>query len=334
MSKTQLDPQIRFAAVGTVIVATLLFLVKLQAFRLTGSQAIFSEAMESIVNVLASVIAFYVIYYAAKPADKDHPYGHGKAEYLSAALEGGLIAFAAFLIIVEAAQAFYENRPLQSLNVGLIMMAATGGVNLVMGFYLKHLGKIKHSVAIEGSGRHLIADFWTTAGVIIGLGLVYVTNIIWIDRVIAVFVSIHLMREGYSLIRKSIGGLLDEEQESVIENIQTLINKTHQEGIIQVHHVRVMRSGKFHHIDAHVVVPEFWSVEEAHDNTNVYERLIFKNYLFNGEIHFHIDPCRRLYCRFCDVKECPVRQNDFQGFREMSVKEITDKDEPREITRD
>ena len=332
MSKEKLEPQVRFAAVATVIVALVLFIIKFQAFQITGSQAIFSEAMESIVNVLASMIAVYVISYAAKPADKDHPYGHGKVEYLSAALEGGLIAFAAFLIIVEAAQAFFEKRPLNSLNVGLFMLAGTGVINLVMGFYLKYLGRTKHSVALEASGRHLLADFWTTVGVLVGLGLVYVTQIMWLDILTAVLVSLHLIKEGYSLIRKSIGGLLDEEQESIIEQIQKLINKTSHQGIIQVHHLRVMRSGRFHHIDAHVVVPEFWSVEEAHDNTNAYERAIFKNYAFSGEIHFHIDPCRRLYCRFCNLKKCPVRQEDFIRPREMSVQEIIDKDEPKEFT--
>lgn len=331
MFKNQVDPQIRFASLVTVFIAGLLFLIKFQAFRVTGSQAIFSEAMESIVNVLAAVIAFYVVYYSAKPADKDHPYGHGKVEYLSAALEGGLIAFAAFLIIVEAVQAFYENRNLHSLNIGLVLLASTGVINLIFGFYLRRLGRVKHSAALEASGSHLLADFWTTAGVVIGLGLVAVTKIMWLDVVIAILVSLHLIKEGYYLIRKSIGGLLDEEQEGVIQQIQNLVNTHTQEGIIQVHHLRVMRSGRFHHIDAHVVVPEFWSVEEAHDRTNLYERTLFKNYEFTGEFHFHIDPCRRLYCQFCSVKDCPVRTEEFKAVREISLAEITDKDEPKDI---
>lgn len=332
MSKSKLDPQVQFAALITIVVATLIFLIKFQAFRVTGSQALFSEAMESVVNVLASAIAFYVVYYAAKPADRDHPYGYGKVEYLSAALEGGLIAFAAFIIIVEAVGAFYENKALHSLDIGLGLLAATGVMNLTMGFYLKSVGGRRQSVALEASGRHLMADFWTTAGVVVGLGLVYVTKIYWLDIAIAILVSLHLIKEGYGLIRKSIGGLLDEEEEPLLKRIQSLINKNKQEGIIQVHHLRVMRSGRYHHIDAHVVVPEFWSVETAHDNTNLYERKIFKDYEFSGEIHFHIDPCRRFYCQYCDVKECPVRQEEFKGYRDISLIEIVDTDEPREIT--
>ncbi len=332
MSESSLDPQVRSASLITIVVATVLFLTKFVAYRMTHSQALFSEAMESIVNVLAAAIAFYVVYYAAKPADKDHPYGHGKVEYLSAGLEGGLIAFAAFLIVIEAVQAFYKQEPLHSLEVGVGLLAATGVVNVFMGLYLKRVGTQKHSAALEASGRHLIADFWTTVGVVIGLGLVYVTEIYWLDIVIAILISMHLVKEGYELVRKSIGGLLDEEQESVIQKIRKLINKNKQPGIIQVHHLRVMRSGRYHHIDAHVVVPEFWSVEEAHDNTNLYERTLFKDYEFSGEIHFHIDPCRRLYCQYCDLKDCPVRKEPFQSYREMSVDEITAKDEPRDVT--
>lgn len=333
LSKSVLEPQIRFAAIASVVVACLLFLIKILAYRLTGSHAIFSEAMESIVNVLASVIAFFVISYSSKPADKDHPYGHGKVEYLSAALEGGLIAFAAFMILVKAVEALYERHPLNQLNIGLLLLAATGVINLVMGFYLRHLGRNKHSAALEASGTHLMADFWTTAGVLVGLGIVYFTGIVWLDGIIAIFVSLHLIKEGYELIRKAIGGLLDEEEESLIKEIQSLVNQHFREGIIQVHHVRVMRSGHYHHIDAHVVVPEFWSVEEAHDNTNAYEKMLFKEYTFSGELHFHIDPCRKLYCRFCDLSNCPVRQEAFTGYRQMTVKELTDPEEPKEITK-
>ena len=333
MSKTNLDPQVRLAALATIVVAGLIFFIKFQAFRITNSQALFSEAMESIVNVLASVIAFWVVYYAAKPADKDHPYGHGKVEYLSAALEGGLIAFAAFLILVEAFQAFYEQRSLLSLDIGIGLLAGTAVMNVTMGYYLKRVGTRRHSVALEASGTHLMADFWTTAGVVTGLVLVSITKIFWLDIVIAIGVSLHLIKEGFELVRKAVGGLLDEEQEETIEQIQSLINEKKQEGIIQVHHLRVIRSGRYHHIDAHVVVPEFWSVEDAHDNTNRYERMIFKNYEFSGEIHFHIDPCRRLYCQYCDVKNCPVRKEEFLGYREISFNELTAKDEPKEITK-
>lgn len=332
MSKSELDPMIKWGALTAVLVAISLFSIKFVAYHMTGSQALFSEAMESIVNVLASVIALIVIIYASKPADKDHPYGHGKVEYLSAALEGGLIAFAAFMIVVEAIQAIHEAKPLTSLETGVGLLAGTGVINWLTGYFLTVTGRRKGSIALEASGRHLMADFWTTAGVVSGLILVIVTKIYWIDIVLAILVSLHLAKEGYSLIRKAIGGLLDEEETSIIKQIQEVINHNKQPGIIQVHHLRVMRSGRYHHIDAHVVVPEFWTVEEAHDNTNVYERLIFKNYKFSGEVHFHIDPCRRLYCQFCNLKDCPVRQEDFKDFRKMTISELTDKEEPVEIT--
>lgn len=330
---SHIDPKIKFAGIVSLLVAITLFSIKLIAFRLTHSQALFSEAMESIVNVLAAIMALFVLYFSAKPADREHPYGHGKIEYISAAIEGGLIAFAAFIIIVEAIQAFFEDKPLNSLSLGLVLLASTGVINLLVGFYLKSLGNKKHSPALVASGTHLVADFWTTAGVLVGLGLVLMTKIIWLDRVVAVFVSLHLVKEGYALIRQSVGGLLDEENSELIEKLQSVINETNYEGIIQVHHLRVMRSGAYHHIDAHVVVPEFWSVNEAHDHTIAYEKQLIQKYDFSGEIHFHLDPCRKLYCKFCDLQNCSIRQEKFEQKRRLTLKELVDKDEPREITK-
>lgn len=332
MDNVSLDPQTKRAARLSLIIALIIFVIKFIAYRMTGSQAIFSEAMETTVNIIAAIVALFVIYYAAKPADKGHPYGHGKAENLSAALEGGLIVFAAFIIIFEALQAFYEGRPLQGLNLGLVLLAFTGVLNFIMGYYLIKVGEKQKSSALKASGKHLLADFWTSAGVLVGLGLVILTSVVWIDRVIALLVSIHLIKEGFGLIRESVGALLDEEEQGVLKQIQGVINNHRQEGMIQVHHLRVMRSGSYHHIDAHVVVPEFWSVEDAHDQTLKYENLIFDHYEYPGEVHFHIDPCRRLYCQFCDFKNCPVRKEEFIEKRKMSIDEMISKDEPEEVT--
>ena len=326
-----MDKQVRFFSLTSLFVSLIIFVIKFQAYRITTSQAIFSEAMESIVNILAAAMAFGVLWYASKPADKDHPYGHGKAEYLSAALEGGLIAFAAFLIIVESVQAFFENKPLHSLDYGVLLLISTALLNALLGWVLVRLSKKKNSAALEASGKHILADVKTTIGVFIGLTLVVITKIYWLDRLIAILVAVHLIKEGYEVIRSSLGGLLDEEKETVIQEVQELINKNKLEGIIQVHHLRIMRSGNYHHMDAHVVVPEFWSVETAHDETNKYEKMIFKDYSFTGEIHFHIDPCRKLYCQFCDVKNCPVRKEEFKHYREISLTELTSKEEPENI---
>jgi cation diffusion facilitator family transporter len=324
--------QIRWATWATVFVAVILFAIKFYAFRLTGSQAIFSEAMETVVNIIAAVVTLGVVRLSVKPADREHPYGHGKVEYLSAALEGGLIAFAAFVIVIEALQALVDKSTVQRLDFGLVLMAGTAIINLAMGFYLRRLGQKHQSPALEASGAHLMADFWTTAGVVTGLLIVVWTDVIWLDTLIALLVGAHLAKEGYVLIRKSLAGLLDEEEEGLIHRLRELINQSRQPGIIQVHHLRMIRAGRFHHIDAHVVVPEFWSVDQAHDQTKNYEQKIFADYQFGGEFHFHVDPCRRLYCQYCDLKDCPVRQTPFQSYRDMSIEELTAKDEPSDIT--
>ena len=328
MGHNHLHPQMRKAAWLSIAVSIFLFACKFAAFRMTSSQAIFSDAIESIVNIFTALMAFWVIHYAVKPADKDHPYGHGKIEYLSAILEGVLISFAAVVIILQAVQAYFEGESLTSLMEGLFLIGFAGIINLMLGLYLVRVGKSKNSIALEASGKHIIADFWTSAAVIFGLILVWATKIYWMDSVIAIVVSLHLIKEGYGLVRKSIGGLLDEEEVEVLERMRELILKNPEEGIIQVHHLRVLRSGQYHHVDAHVVVPEFWSVEEAHDRTIAYEKKIFNQYEYIGEFHFHTDPCRKLYCQFCDVEECPVRKEAFIKRREMSLKELTDQDEP------
>ena len=318
----------KLAAITAIIIGILLFFAKFVAYRLTDSQAIFSDALESIVNILTAIVSYKVIVYASLPADEDHPYGHGKMEYISAGLEGGLIAFAAVMIAVQAIQALIEGAEVKTLGLGLVIIGVAGIVNLVLGQYLKSVGKKQNSVALEASGRHLLTDFWTSAGIIGGLVVVMLTNIWWLDPLIALLVGGHLASEGYSLTRKALAGLLDEEETATIERLQQLIGKNPQEGIIQVHHMRVMRSGRFHHIDAHVVVPEFWTVEEAHDQTLAYERKIIADYEFAGEFHFHIDPCRRLYCQYCDVKNCPVRKEPFRKRRVESISELTDTNEP------
>lgn len=319
---------LRNAALLAIFVAVFLFVIKLYAYKITQSQALFSEAMETVVNIFAAVVSFTVLKFSSKPADRGHPYGHGKIEYLSAGLEGGLIAFAAFLILFESVQAFLTPKDLRDLNWGIALLAGTGIVNYAIGFYLNKVGQKQGSPALEASGRHLMADFWTTVAVVLSLGVVSWTGWQWLDVLIAFVVGLHLIKEGYELVRRSIAGLMDEEQESLIYKILELVNGLRLPGIIQVHHLRVMRSGRYHHIDAHVVVPEFWSVEEAHDHTNDYEKKLFSEYPFPGEIHFHVDPCRRLYCQFCDVQDCPVRKEPFINYRMMNLLELTAKEEP------
>ncbi len=310
------------------VISLILMAVKFWGYHLTSSEAIFSDATESIVNVIAAALAIVVILIASKPADQDHPYGHGKVEFFSAAFEGGLITLAALLICVLSIRSFLTGPVLTDLGLGLLIIIATGLANLCLGLYLYRVGKKHHSIAIMASGKHVMSDFITSAGVAVGLLAVKFTGFKWIDPACALIVGLFLVRTGLKLVRQSVGGLLDEEDRDILKDLLEVLKRDQPEGIIQVHHCRVMRSGNYHHIDAHAVVPEFWDVAEAHAQMDAFAAQVIRSYPYEGELHLHMDPCRRAYCRFCDVQNCPIRQQPFEAKRQLSIDELTSPEEP------
>ncbi|XGC81188.1 cation diffusion facilitator family transporter [Bdellovibrio bacteriovorus] len=311
------------AAWVSVIVSLLVFLFKVGAYRITGSTAVLSDALESIVNVIASAVALFVIRFAAIPADRNHPYGHGKAESFSSAFEGGLIFFAAIMIIGESAKALFYHEPPQKLETGLWVVGAAAIVNLLLGLYLKRVGITHKSEALKASGAHVMSDVLTTVGVMVGLALVLITGQAWIDPVIAILVGAHLAYSGYKISRESLGVLMDEQDESVLANLAASIRKNRKPGVIEIHNLRIIRSGRFHHVDAHLVVPEYWDVAEVHSFTHNYESEVVRDYEFDGELAFHLDPCKKSYCQICDMPNCPIRQLPFQELRLPTVKSLT-----------
>lgn len=309
-------------------VSLFLLIAKFWAYRVTSSQAVFSDAMESIVNVVAAGLALLVIWVANKPADQDHPYGHGKVEFFSAAFEGGLIAFASIIIFIEAIRALFNRSEADDIGIGLAVTLIAGIINAILGWYLITVGRKHKSAALEASGFHVMTDFGSSIGVVVGLGLVAWTGGWWWDPVAALIMGGFLGFTGYKLARKSVGGLLDEEDREILEHLLDLVGRNRPPGIIQLHHVRVMRSGHYHHIDAHAVVPEFWDVAEAHERTEQFEAHLMKDYSHPGELHLHVDPCRRAYCRNCNVADCPIRRHPFEHLRQLSIEEMTNPEEP------
>lgn len=312
------------AAWLSAIASIVIFTLKMVAYRMTGSTAILSDALESIVNVLAAVVALFVIRFAAQPADEDHPYGHGKAEYFSSTLEGGMIFFAAIMIIAEAVQALLSHEPTQKLEMGLLIVGGAALVNLVLGLYLRRVGTNYKSEALKASGEHVLSDVLTTAGVMVGLGLVLLTGLQWLDPVIAMLVGLHLAYAGFKIVRESLGGLLDQQDLGSLEQLAGAMEKNRVPGVINIHHLRVIRSGRFHHVDAHMVVPEYWDVSQVHSMTSTFEAAVVKDYEFDGELAFHLDPCKKSYCDSCEVPQCPIRLQPFRHKPDFSVKSLTD----------
>lgn len=318
----------KLAALTSLTVGIVLMVVKFWAHNITNSQAIYSDAMESIVNVVAAALALFVVYYASKPLDEDHPYGHGKVEYFSSAFEGGLITFAAVLIVIDAVKKFISGHELSDLGFGLVIVSAAGVANLLLGLFLIRQGKRNGSTALRASGKHVITDFWSSVIIIGGLGLVMVTGFTWLDAALAFLVGVYLAYEGIKLVRESISGLMDEEDPTILEELAKIFEKVEFRGIIQIHHVRVIRSGWYHHIDAHVVLPEFWEVNTVHEVMLKFEKAVIANYKFGGEMNFHIDPCRQVYCHACDLVNCSIRRDKFVKKIPNTVEYLRSQEEP------
>ncbi len=288
----------------SLFAGTVIFVAKLIAWRITGSTAVLSDALESTVNVVAALFAVFALRFAARPPDQDHPYGHGKIEFLAAAFEGGLVAFAAAMILYSAVRAFMLGPELERLDIGLAVSAAAGVANLVLGWWLVRQGRRFDSATLIADGTHVLSDVWTTAGVLIGLALVKLTGIVWLDPVAAIVVGILLARTGVGLVRTSAGGLLDQEDPALLKRLVDGWNASRIEGLGSLHRLRAIRSGNVVHVDAHVFVPEHWTVRQAHDATEKLEQALKQLCGLEGEIALHLDPCHSGPCPGCDLPHC------------------------------
>lgn len=314
-------------ALLSFVVAIGLLLVKFWVYSKTGSQAIFSDALESIVNVIAALVALSVLKYAIRPADRDHPYGHGKVEFFSAAFEGGLIFCAALVILWQAGEAFVRGVMPQELNFGVLMTFVTGAVNGLLGWFLISYGNRHDSPALSADGHHVLSDFWTSLGVVLGLLMVRLTGLAWLDPAIAAVMMIWLLITGWRIIKRAIGGLLDAEDPALLSEVVAALSKRVGNGVIRLHHLRVIRSGSFRHISAHLVVPEFWSVQRAHDSADSLADELVRELPGKTDIDFHTDPCERSWCSMCDLDACSVRRHAFVKLEPLTVDEAVEPDE-------
>jgi cation diffusion facilitator family transporter len=323
------DSRIRLRAGAiSLVVSVVLLGAKYAAYRLTGSTAILSDALESIVNVVAALFALGGLVFAGRPADRNHPYGHGKIEFFSAAFEGGLIAFAAVVIIYEVVQSLIRGGEVRQIEAGLGIVVGAGLANLLLGLFLVRTGRAHASLTLVADGQHVLSDFWTSAGVVAGLLLVRVTGLAWLDPVVAGLVALNLMWTGFRLVRHAAGGLLDEEDTPLLDRLLAALQRHVGQGVIRVHHLRAIRAGRFHHVDAHLVVPEFWSVDHAHELAESLAAEVIAELGVEGELVFHTDPCHRIYCAMCDLEGCPVRREPFRERPALTLEEAVQPDMP------
>lgn len=312
--------RIRAACVSLAVGVGLLG-IKYVAYLATGSAAILSDALESITNVVGAGFGLGSVLFAIRPADEGHPYGHGKIEYMSAVFEGGLISFAAVLIVWFSISELIVGARLEQIDFGLLLTVAAGFVNAALGVYLVRSGRAANSLTLIADGRHVLSDFKTSVGVVVGLVLVRITGVTAFDPLAALVVGLNLVWTGIGLVRHGADGLLDAEDTALLGRIVAAFDASAFPGIIRMHHLRAIRSGAVAHADAHLIVPEYWTVETAHEAANAFEEAILAAGSVEGGIVFHTDPCLREPCRICDVADCPVRRVPFESRPPLTVEE-------------
>ena len=313
----------RSAARISLAAGTAIFLGKIATWKLTGSVAVLSDALESTVNIAAAALLVFTMRLAARPADRDHPYGHGKVEFLSAGIEGALIVAAAGLIAFEAIQQLLAPAPLRGLGFGIVSLAGLSLGNAALGFYLLRTGRAAHSQALIADGKHVLADVWTSAGVLVGLGLVQLTGLAWLDPVVALGVAANIVREGFQVARTAVRGLMDEAEPALLESLAASLSHARPPEWIDAHGLRAWRSGAAVHADLHLVVPRYYDAEQLHEISEAVEDRLTSGLEEPGEVVVHFDPCGPVHCRGCEMSACPVRSAAFKERKPISAARAT-----------
>jgi cation diffusion facilitator family transporter len=276
-------------AAGSVAVAVAVLALKAIAWWVTGSVALYADALESIVNVAAALAALLAVRLSALPADANHPYGHAKVEYFSAVLEGALIIVAALLILHEAWAAYLAPRAPGPIGVGLVVAAIASGINAVWALFLTRRGKALRSPALIADARHLWSDVVTSVGVLVGVGLVALTGILWLDPLLAALTAVNILISGGRLLRESVGGLMDEAvPPATMERIRRIVAEQ-ASGAIEAHDLRSRHAGRHTFLEFHLVVPGDMRVRESHEICDRIEAAL-KAELEGAIITIHVEP--------------------------------------------
>jgi cation diffusion facilitator family transporter len=265
----------------------------------------------------------YSLSLSAKPKDADHPYGHGKVEFISAAIEGTLIITAGFFIIYKAVQNFFYPHEIAKLNLGILLVSSTAIVNFIAGSVCLATGKRNKSLQLIAGGKHLITDTYSTIGILAGLAVIYFTGYTLIDSLIACIVAIIIIYTGYTIVRPSIAGIMDEADKTLLNDIVACLNKHRRENWIDIHNMRIIKYGSTLHCDCHLTVPWYLNVREAHDEIEALGTLIKNEFGEAVELFVHSDGCLEYSCRICSKQNCMVRLHPFEKRITWTIENIS-----------
>ena len=301
-----------------------MFIAKIGAYLLTGSAAIFSDAAESVVHILATGMALFSIILSNKPPDESHPYGHNKVEYFSAGVEGFLIFTAAVVIIYSAISDIIKGPELDKLDTGAIIIFLAALINMFLGFYLVRIGKKTNSITLIADGKHVLTDSYTSAGVIVGVLLVIFTGYKLFDPIFAIAVGLNIIYTGFKLIRESVGGLMNEANQDVLNKIANVLTKNKRDYWIDIHELRYWQAGDRIFLDFHLLLPYYFNIQQTHKEENEIEE-IFQNEFEGSQLKIHFDFCVHELCKYCNYTECTVRSFQKDTNFDWDVKKLAGK---------
>jgi cation diffusion facilitator family transporter len=293
-------------------IGAVLMLVKFLAWLLTDSTAILTDALESIVNVIAAGFALRSLQLALLPRDENHPYGHGKIEFFSAGLEGLLILAAAVGIIIKALRDLWAPEPLGELALGTGLVLAAGIVNGFLGFWLLRKGRETGSLILKADGQHLLTDLWSSIGLVAGLVALQLTGYRWLDPVVALVMAGVIGRTGIQLVLQAYSGLMDETDYGEVERVVQAVAGARREAWVDVHNLRVQRYGSHRHLDAHITLPHYYTLNQVHSEVNAFEDICRQVLGAETEVFLHTDPCRPMGCSHCRMAQCAVRSEPYK----------------------
>ena len=325
MSIAQQTPNSRekiFVQSFALIVGVFILGVKFYAFFKTNSNAILTDALESIINIVAGSFGLYSLYLAAKPHDEDHPYGHGKIEFISASIEGSLILVAGISMFIKSTYNLFKPIEISSLDIGLVLIVISGIINFGLGHFAQKSGEKNSSLTLIASGEHLKSDAYTSIGLLIGLGFIYLTKIYWIDNVVSILMGFLIIFSGYKILKKSVAGIMDEADFSLLEKVVVQLNSNRQQNWIDIHNLRIIKFGDKIHIDCHTTVPWYFNANEVHDELKSVEENIKQIIPNNLETFIHADPCLPKSCKSCYKTDCNVRQSPFEQKIEWTLENV------------
>jgi cation diffusion facilitator family transporter len=308
---------------GIATVAVALFIIKIIAWYLTNSISILTDALESTINVISAFIGLYSLYLSAQPKDQNHPYGHGKVEFLSAAFEGTLITVAGLVIIYEAMIHLRHPEEIGNLDSGIILISITAIINFGFGFWAVKKGEKNNSLALIASGKHLQSDTYSTAGIIIGLFLITFTKALWLDSAVALVFALFIMYTGYKIIRNSIAGIMDEADEKLLQRVVMLLQNSRRENWIDMHNLRIIKYGSTLHLDCHITVPWYFNALQIHDEIEELTKLVQDNFGESVELFVHPDACLEFSCKICGKHNCAERKAEFKRRVDWTVENIS-----------